>query len=316
MSGHSTGTFMESIREAAEVSHTAIFLILASSLAHAGWNLIAKRISPSASFFLIANAVGPWIFFPWVVLHPQIFCLIDNRIWAFLILTGLFQALYCLGLAGAYRHGDLSVSYPVSRSLPVILVPLAAVFLGRGDLLGAWFFAGSILVLAGGMLVSTDEIRSLKKRFVLHSALPMALCAAIGTTGYSLVDDQALRILRICPGKTHGTVPVTLVYAFLESFACVFWIGIFILLAGRRPRGTRVHLGWTAGAGILMSVTYGMVLLAMAYSRDVSLIVAFRQVSILAGALMGFIFLREQARFPKVMGLIMLLTGLLIVALS
>ena len=65
-----------------------------------------------------------------------------------------------------------------------------------------------------------------------------------------------------------------------------------------------------------MSVTYGIVLLAMAYARDVSLIVAFRQVSILAGALMGFVFLRERAHFLKVLGLFILFTGLFIVAWS
>lgn len=298
------------------MSHTAIALILASALIHASWNLIAKHISPTASFFLIANAIGPWIFFPWVILHPDIVCSMDSRIWAFLILTGLFQALYCIALAAAYRHGDLSVSYPIARSLPVILVPLTAVLLGRGDLLGVWFFTGVVLVLAGGALVSADEIRALKKRFVLNSALPMAFCAAIGTAGYSLIDDQALRFLRSSLGEIHGTIPITLVYAFIESFACVFWIGIFILLTRKNPGGLRVHPGWTASAGILMSVTYGMVLLAMAYAREVSLIVAFRQVSILAGALMGFVFLRESAHFLKILGLTILLTGLYIVALS
>lgn len=293
-----------------------ILLILVSALIHASWNLIAKHISPTPSFFLIANITGVWIFSPWVILHPSIFSTIDSRIWAFLILTGLFQALYCIALAAAYRHGDLSISYPVSRSLPVILVPLAAVLLGRGDLLGTRFLMGAALVLAGGMLVSGEEIRSLRKRFILSGVLPMAMLAAIGTAGYSLVDDHALRLIRGSLGEIHGTVPLTLVYAFLEGLSCAAWITIFILFTRKRTENARVSPAWAAGAGVLMYLTYAMVLLAMAYARDVSLIVAFRQVSILAGAIMGFVFLRESAHFVKILGLIILLTGLVVVALS
>lgn len=298
------------------MSNLAIVLILMSALFHATWNLIAKRTSPTATFFLIANFTGVWIFFPWIILYPGIVYAIPARIWAFLILTGLFQSLYCIALAASYRHGDLSISYPIARSLPVILVPLAAVLLGRGKLLGMLFVGGTALVLAGGTLILLNEIRSLKERFVLMSALPMALCAALGTSGYSLVDDHALRIIRTTLGTVYSTIPLTLVYAFLEGLACAIWIGIFILVTGRRSGETRVPLGWAAGAGVLMCLTYGMVLLAMAYAREVSLIVAFRQVSILVGALMGIAFLRESADVAKILGLIVLFSGLVAVALS
>jgi len=239
-----------------------------------------------------------------------------GRVWALLALTGLFQATYCIALAGAYKHGDLSVSYPIARSLPVILVPLATMLLGRGELLGKWFMAGAVLVLAGGALVSTEEIYPLRERPFLRSALPMAIWAAIGTTGYSMVDDRALRILRGSLGEMYGTIPITLVYAFFETLACASWLGIFILLGSKSSKYTRVPLGWAAVTGVLMHLTYGMVLLSMAYARDVSLIVAFRQVSILAGAFMGLFFLKEAVHRLKIMGLAILFAGLILVAMS
>ena len=298
------------------MSEIAILLILASAFIHAAWNFIAKRTVPTAAFFLIANIFGALIFFPWLLLYPDIIHSIPVSIWALLALTGLFQALYCIALAAAYRHGDLSISYPISRSLPVLLVPVVAMFLGRGELLGIWFFAGAFLILAGGMLVSLEEISILKKRPVFRSVLPMALLAAIGTAGYSLVDDQSLRMIRGSLGAAYGTVPLTLVYAFLEGLACSAWIAIFILFTRNRTGISRVPLSWAMGAGLLMYITYGMVLVSMAFARDVSLIVAFRQVSILAGALLGFIFLKESAHPLKILGLFLLLTGLFMVALS
>ena len=285
-----------------------------SALIHAVWNLISKRSSPSAAFFLTANSIGAWIFFPWVMAYSGIVWAIPGRVWALLALTGLFQALYCVALAGAYRHGDLSTSYPIARSLPVILVPLATMILGRGELLGKWFMAGAILVLTGGALVSIKEIYPFRERPFLKGALPLAVWAAIGTTGYSMVDDRALRIIRSGLGEVYGTVPITLVYAFIEALTCAGWLGIFILLGGERSRSTRVPFGRAAATGVLMYLTYGMVLLSMAYARDVSLIVAFRQVSILAGAVMGFVFLKEPAHRLKIIGLAILFAGLVLVA--
>lgn len=294
----------------------AILLILLSAIIHAGWNFISKRSSPSAGFFLAANSIGAWIFFPWVLAYSGIVFGLPGNVWFLLMLTGFFQAVYCIALAAAYRKGDLSVSYPISRSLPVIIVPLVSILVGRGAQLGNWFMIGAALVLAGGVLISVEEIRSIRGDSFLKGTLPMAIWAAIGTTGYSMVDDQALRIIRQSLGDVYGTIPITLVYAFLEGFACASWIGIFILVRGECSRSKRVHLGWAAGAGVLMYLTYGMVLLSMAYARDISLIVAFRQVSILIGALMGFVFLKEAAHRLKLMGLFILFAGLVLVAIT
>jgi drug/metabolite transporter (DMT)-like permease len=298
------------------LSDVAIVLILLSALIHATWNLISKRSSPWPAFFLVANALGTVMFSPWVILYTGVLHRIPGTVWAMLVITGFFQALYCTALAASYRHGDLSVSYPVARSLPVILVPAVTVLLGRGGLLGLRFASGAALVLGGTVLVSLKDLLPFRRRLITGGAFPMALCAAIGISGYSMIDDRALAIIRGSMSGIYGTVPVTLVYAFLETISCIAWLGAFILLGGRRFRGGRVPLGWAAGAGILMYITYGLVLVSMAYARDISLIVAFRQISILAGAFMGIVFLRESAGVVKIAGLTVLFAGLVLVAVS
>lgn len=298
------------------MSHLAIILIIVSALIHAGWNLLSKRSSPSAAFFFVANGIGAWIFFPWVAAYPGIVYTMPNRTWLLLLLTGFFQAVYCTALAAAYRHGDLSISYPVARSLPVILVPFVTLLLGRGKLLGTVFMIGAALILAGGTLISMDELRRFKERPFLKSALPMAVWAALGTTGYSMVDDRALRLVRESLGGLYGTIPITCVYGFLEAITCTTWLGIFILSGTGWRRVGPVSLRWAAGTGVLIYLTYGMVLLSMAYARDISLIVAFRQVSILAGAFMGILFLKEPSPVTKIGGLAILFTGLVLVAFS
>lgn len=298
------------------MSDIAIVLIVLSALIHATWNFISKRSSPWPAFFLVANLLGTLMFSPWVILYGGVIHQMPGTVWPMLVATGFFQALYCTALAASYRHGDLSVSYPVARSLPVIMVPSVTVLLGRGDLLGLRFASGAALILAGTALVSSKVLFPLRRRLITGGAFPMAFCAAVGITGYSMIDDRALAIMRGSMAGIYGTVPVTLVYAFLETISCAVWLGAFILLGSRELKGGRVPLGWAAGAGILMYITYGLVLISMAYARDISLIVAFRQFSILAGAFMGIVFLRESASAVKIAGLVVLFAGLALVAVS
>ena len=63
-------------------------------------------------------------------------------------------------------------------------------------------------------------------------------------------------------------------------------------------------------------MTYGIVLWAMAYATDVSYIVAFRQLSIPLGALLGIMVLRESAPWPKICGVALAFAGLVLVAIG
>jgi hypothetical protein len=67
------------------------------------------------------------------------------------------------------------------------------------------------------------------------------LLAALGTTGYSLVDDAALRALRQAPGMPVGPVEVTILYALLRGLSSSSWLVLFVL-AGRRGRGAKQRL--------------------------------------------------------------------------
>ena len=71
------------------------------------------------------------------------------------VLLGLmpvvFAAIYFFGLAGAYRTGEMSVAYPLARSLPVLLVPAASLALGRGGQIGAAALVATAVGLAAAI---------------------------------------------------------------------------------------------------------------------------------------------------------------------
>jgi len=301
------------------MTSAAIILLLISAVTHAGWNLFSKRQHPSAAFFLLANTAGCLILAPVALTNWRAIALFPPEVWLVLAATGLCQAVYYFGLAGAYRHGEISIAYPLARSVPVVLVTLAAFLLGRGDNITPQCIAGMALVVTGCLTLPMKHFADFRLRNYTNPACALALLAACGTAGYSLLDDHALDILRNSPAAdVGGKVMVTLTYMLLEGLLASTWLAAFILL--QRSERAQLQTLLTAGkrraafAGAGIYVTYGMVLIAMAHAPDVSYIVAFRQLSIPLGAVLGITILHEAKWRPKYLGIALCLAGIALVA--
>jgi len=61
-------------------------------------------------------------------------------------------------------------------------------------------------------------------------------------------------------------------------------------------------------------VAYLMVLVALAFARNVSYVVGFRQLSIPLGTAFGILILKEAPHRPKLAGVAIMFVGLLLVA--
>ena len=295
----------------------AVLLLLASAGIHAAWNLLGKRQYPSTAFMLVANTLGAMGLLPVLVLRADLVSSIPPAVWTLLFLTGLCQAVYYVALAGAYRAGDLSITYPLVRATPVLFIVAIGVLLGRGDEVSRQALAGMLLVVAGCLMLPLRRPGDVRRRHYWNLASGLALVAALGTAGYSLLDDQALRLLRQGEGIDPSTVAVTLVYALLGGLSASLWLGLAVLgrQADRRLllQMDRISLrrAATVGAGIFFG--YSLVLLAFALVKNVSYAIAFRQVSIVLGAVLGVLVLKEP-RYPlKFAGVVLAFAGLVLV---
>ncbi|MEW6751964.1 MAG: EamA family transporter [Candidatus Latescibacterota bacterium] len=298
---------------------TAVALLVLSAFAHAGWNLATKRQHPSAAFFVVANTVGGLALLPVVVVHWETAWALPLRVWGLLSATGVFLALYYAALAGAYRCGDLSLAYPLARSLPAPMVVLVSLLVGRTDRISSQCLLGILLVAVGCLLLPMHRFAEMRVRHYRSAACLLALLAAAGTAGYSLLDDLALRQLRADAALMRiGVAPLTLIYACLEAVTSSAWLLLLVLprAAGRASLVRVVRWQWRGAGltGVAIYLTYGVVLIAMAFVRDVSYVVAFRQLSILLGTLAGIAFLGEPAWRPKLVGVGSLFAGLVLVA--
>ena len=300
------------------MSLPAVLLILLSTFMHAGWNYAVKKAETSVDFFLIACLFSSLFMSPLMIIYRGILTQIPRPVWFMLMATGFFQAVYFASLVTAYRSGDISTVYPVARSLPVILIPLVSAFTGKASGLGWLYVPGAVLIVAGCLFLPLENRSSLKLSRYASKSFLFALLTAMGTTGYSLIDDTALEILRGVEGATPFAASVT--YIVLQSFSNVTWLALLTVSSRRLRRSvpntfrTKKRMAAITGVGIY--ATYLLVLIAFAFVRHVSYAVAFRQLSILLGALSGIIFLKEPAGRLKIAGLAAIFAGLLLVVLG
>ena len=301
------------------MSGVAVLLIIVSAFTHAAWNLLGKRRHPSAGFFLAANLAGSLLLIAVIAIFAPRLSGVPARVWLLLGLTGFFQCLYYVSLAAAYRSGDMSVAYPAARSLPVLLTTALVLLQGGGAGFSALYGVGCALVLAGIAALALGSPRERGGRRV-GPWIAYALLAAVGTTGYSFVDAEALRILRSAGDPPLGAAEAGVLYLALEAVASTSWMILYVLAVGRERRelGRTVRESWRPallmGAGIY--VTYGLVLVAMSFARNVGYIVAFRQLSVPLGAVVAMLLLREPARPIRVVGIAVASVGLALVAVG
>ncbi len=308
----------------------AALLVAISALIHALWNLLGKRQNPSAAFFLIASFCAALVVLPIPVLYRGILPSLPPALWGLLAITAVFQTIYYVGLAGAYRQGEISVAYPLVRAVPVILIAALSAFWQIGKPLTALGIAGIALVVAGCLILPLPGFRDLRLsdlrlssgrwRAYRDPCCLLALLAALGTCGYTLIDNQALAILRNLPQFSAGAATATLLFLALETIATTLALAIYTLALpaerARLPLQSRNGKGKAALAGLLITLTYGLVLLAMNYATNVSYVAAFRQLSIPLAAMLGFFVQKEPATPPKLAGIALVFGGLVLVGIA
>jgi len=299
---------------------TAAILILISAFTHAGWNLIGKRQNPSLAFFFVGGIAAAAVVSPAFLLYGDMLGHVPLVGWVLVLATGAVQLVYYTGLAGGYRRGDISLVYPLARALPVLMVAGVNLALGRGDQIGDVALAGMVLVAAGCLLLPLATFR--RVRGYATPVTLFALVAAVGTTGYTVIDDTALRLLRDIEAVGFNVTQVTLLYIALQTTSSTVMLGLgTLLLAPERRRlvqllGSRTRALSSLTTGVIIVATYGLVLAAMAFVSNVSYVAAFRQLSIPIGAVFGLTLQRETRYRPRILGIAIVTVGLVLVGVG
>lgn len=301
------------------MTFTAAILVIISALMHASWNIFSKSQSPTIGFFLLATLGTIFWFSPVLFMTVNLIVKIPLAVWGLLFVAGLFQAVYYTGLAGAYARGALSIAYPLARSFPLLFLMALTFAVGRGSDLSSIAILGIMAIVIGALILPMNSISDFKITHYLNASCAFALMAAVGTAGYSFLDDIGMNMLKLVPNDSADWMRA-LLYLVLECVFTAIWLQMIMLFTPKSSEYFRASwrrmLKPAFLAGLAIGATYGIILLAMTLAKNVSYVVGLRQLSIPLGAMMGVFILKEKGSLMRFIGVGILFVGLVLVALG
>jgi drug/metabolite transporter (DMT)-like permease len=272
--------------------------VLFAAACHAAWNATIKRgLDPLATTVVISvgAALVAAAFLPLVGVPAA-------ASWPWCAASVLIHLFYFAALIESYRAGDLGQVYPIARgSAPLMTATATTVLIGeRLGLLG-WF--GIILLVAGVLLLSLRGGRDLAR--LDRKAVGFALFTAVTICGYSVVDGVGARLAGSANAYTValfvGIAPVMALYALARRGAEA------TLAIGR-------HWGIGLAGGALQLGSYGIAIWAMTVA-PIAIVAALRETSVLFGAAIAVIFLKEPLRASRIGAAVMIVAGLALIRL-
>jgi drug/metabolite transporter (DMT)-like permease len=274
----------------------AIVLVLSAAVAHAGWNLLAKRVPNGGALFVWLTAVSS------VVLQLPFALVLVVRDglpgvwWLAFVVSGLIHSGYFVLLQRGYRVGDLSVVYPLARGTGPLLSVVAAVwFLGERP--GPSALAGAAAVVAGVFVIGGVRI---------GGGAAYGLATGLLIAAYTLWDAHAVTALAVPP----------LILMTGSAVVEVVLLGPYAL-ARRQQVATlwRAHRTAVLTVAVLSPVAYILVLFAMRLA-PVSLVAPARELSIVVGSLGAWLLLGEPNPGRRLTGAVIVVAGVAAIAVS
>jgi drug/metabolite transporter (DMT)-like permease len=282
----------------------ALSLVLASAVAHATWNLFAKRASGGAPFLWLAFTLSIPLYAPIAIAVLVVTrAHIGPAELLAMFVNAALNVAYGIFLLRGYRAGDLSIVYPLARGTGPMLALVGAVLL-FGERPPPLAIVGALAIVTG-ILTLTGDPRRLRQRGV-GLAVGYALLTGVTIASYTLWDKRAVSVLLIPP----------VVY---EWGANVFRALILTPLAV--PRWAEVQTEWaknkTAALAVasLSPLAYMLVLTALAIS-PVSYVAPAREIGILIGVLVGARTLAEADIGRRSIAATLMVGGVIALALG
>lgn len=273
-----------------------ILIILTAAMLHATWNTIVKVAGDrTATLGLVAlGHVIPGVVMVSVLPLPAV------ESWPYLFGSTVIHFGYFYMLGQAYKHGDLSVVYPIARGIVPALVSLWAM-LFVGEVLPAQAWVGIGLIALAIQLSSWAALRHGVGRAALFFAVGTGFCIS----GYSLVDGVGVRL-------SGGTLS----YWAWHSVLHIFITGFVAIRRGRMIYALPART-WVIGilGGMVSMVAYGLVLYAKNFA-PLGAVSALRETSVIFAALIGFLLLKEGNWLRRLMSAVLMAAGVALIGLA
>ncbi|MBM3753818.1 MAG: EamA family transporter [Acidobacteria bacterium] len=275
---------------------TAILLVLAAAVTHAAWNLLAKRVRGGMETVWLYSSIGTLMLAPWALYaYAEAWPRLGAREAYSLAGSCFWQLIYFVCLQQAYKHGDLSLVYPVARGAgPLIASVGAMLVLGESAPLTAWI---GIAMISGGVLFF------LQFGGGPRTAILWGLATGVIIGVYSLWDKYAISGLGLAPIMIEWTTDASRAIT-LAPVARGKWREAW--------RASPFTLCWIA---LLNPLAYIFVLSAMQLA-PLHRVAPMRELSIVLGTVLGARLLGEPQSAHRISGACVIAAGVFFLSIA
>lgn len=278
------------------MSAFALTLVLSAAFMHASWNAIVKNAGDRALTLAAVAAmhtVGG--LFLIAISEPP-----SAASWPLLLASTIIHYAYYLLLFQAYRLGDLSQVYPISRGLAPALVALGA-YVMVGETLDPLGWSALAAICLGIGLISFQRGAAHADR----KAVGFAILLGLSIAAYSVADGVGVRTSQSPTGYMGWLF-------FLEA-------PVVLAVFGRRLV-QRQKSSWKAFSiglvgGSLSVLAYGIVLYAKTIA-PIAAVSAVRESSVIIAALIGVLLFGERPWLGRVLAAVVVAGGVVTMAFS
>lgn len=220
------------------------------------------------------------------------------EVWQIMIIGVIVHFIYQFAQAAAFTKGDMSVVYPIMRGFaPALAAFFAFLFLKESltpiELLGLGIVVAALVGFGWPQKIKIEGAKT---------ALAFALFCGLLTAIYTVIDAYGMRL---APHK----------FAFIAWFFVMegFGITVMVSIIKRKNLKTRIVTDLKGGimAGLFGLVTYTTALYAFSIAPIAGL-AALRETSVIFGAILAAVWLKESFGLRRVILAIILAIGLIL----
>ena len=274
-----------------------LLLCLLSAVTVALANFAVKRGGDVLSARMVLSITSALCVLPFAFIVP----FPEAGLWPAIAMAIGAHWIYQICMIRALHRGELSLVFPVMRGLAPLMTAIIAVF-ALQEVPGPLGWAGLALATLALIVFALPANRPLDQRALDRIALIWAGLTAIGIGLYSVTDAYGVRL-----ADNRFTFIVWLfLLDWIGTTAVTVWTRRGELVKRLRPQLTGGMVG-----GVASVISYGAALLAFSMT-EAATVTAMRETSVVFGAILGAVFLKEGFGKRRIAAAAVLAAGLML----